>query len=391
MRVLHLFKTYHPDSMGGIEQTIFQLCEASRPWGVESSVLTLSRQPSAQPLQLANHQVHQARLDLNLASTGLSREVFGRFRQLAEEVDIVHYHFPWPLMDLLHFHTQHRKPTVLSYHSDIVRQRLLLQLYRPLMHRFLDSIDQIVTASPNYLATSDVLKRYRAKTEVIPYGLDQSDYDAVDPERLAHWQGRFPDGFFLFVGVMRYYKGLHILLEACKNTDYPVLIVGAGPMEKKLRRQAKRLKLNNVHFLGPLPDAEKNALLQACRVLVFPSHLRSEAFGISLLEGAMFGKSMISSEIGTGTTYINIHGETGLVVPPSDAMALRGAMQRLWHDREQAQRMGEAAAQRYRTLFTAEQMGKSFSEIYRRLLCAPQQAPFSPWGNASPRASGTAG
>ncbi|WP_285258705.1 glycosyltransferase family 4 protein [Halopseudomonas bauzanensis] len=372
MRVLHLFKTYQPDSMGGIEQTIFQLCEACKPWGVESSVLTLSRQPAAQPLRIANHQVHQAKLDVNLASTGLSREVFQHFRHLAQEADIVHYHFPWPLMDLLHFNARHGKPSVLSYHSDIVRQRFLLQLYRPLMHRFLGAMDQIVTASPNYLATSDILARYRHKTQVIPYGLDKTGYNNIDPPRLAHWQTQFPDGFFLFVGVMRYYKGLHILLDACKDTHYPVLIVGAGPMEKRLRRQADQLQLQNVHFVGPLPDAEKNALLQACRVLVFPSHLRSEAFGISLLEGAMFGKPMISSEIGTGTTYINIHGETGLVVPPSDAAALRGAMQHLWNDRLLSTRMGQAAAQRYQSLFTAERMGQSFSTIYQRLAGAPK-------------------
>lgn len=368
MRVLHLFKAYMPDSMGGIEQTIFQICEACEPWGVESSVLTLSQQPSAMPLQVGNHQVYQARLDLNLASTGLSREVFKRFKELAKKADIVHYHFPWPLMDLLHFHAAHNKPSVLSYHSDIVRQRLLLQFYRPLMHKFLSSVDQIVAASPNYLATSDVLKHYKHKTQVIPYGLNKAGYTDIDPKRLAHWQNQFPQGFFLFVGVMRYYKGLHILLDACENTDYPVVIVGAGPMESALRRQAERLKLHNVYFLGRLPDPEKNALLQLSRVMVFPSHLRSEAFGISLLEGAMFGKPMISSEIGTGTSYINVHQETGIVTPPSDTAALKEAMHTLWHDAGRAERLGKAAAERYQILFTAERMGVQFHNLYRKLL-----------------------
>lgn len=373
MRVLHLFKAYMPDSTGGIEHTIFQLCEACKPWGVESSVLTLSQHPSATPLQVGSHQVHQARQDLNLASTALSREVFKRFKELAQKADIVHYHFPWPLMDLLHFHASHGKPTVLSYHSDIVRQRLLLQLYRPLMHKFLSSVDQIVTASPNYLATSDVLRHYKHKTQVIPYGLNKAGYTDIDPERLVYWQNRFPQGFFLFVGVMRYYKGLHILLDACENTDYPVVIVGAGPLEDALRRQAERLKLNNVHFLGPLPDAEKSALLQLCRVMVFPSHLRSEAFGISLLEGAMFGKPMISSEIGTGTTYINIDGETGLVVPPSNPVALREAMHRLWKNPAMAQQFGNAAYDRYQELFTAVGMAKKFDDLYQRIATKNQQ------------------
>ena len=368
MRVLHLFKTYYPESMGGIEQVIFQLCQSCRAHGIEGEVLTLSANPLPERVQVGNHWVQRARLDLNLASTGFSRDALAQFRLRARHADLIHYHFPWPFMDLLHFAAGLRKPTLLTYHSDIVRQKMLLRLYRPLMHRFLSSVDAIVTASPNYLETSRVLARYRDKTQVVPYGLDRQSYPAASPDVLEGWRTRFPAGFFLFVGVMRYYKGLHILLEACQNSHYPVLIVGAGPLESALREQAQRLRLSNVHFLGALPDADKIALLQLSRALVFPSHLRSEAFGISLLEGAMFGKPMISSEIGTGTSYINNHGETGLVVPPGDAAALRQAMDRLWVDADMAARMGAAAQQRYEQLFTAARMGQRMAEVYQQVM-----------------------
>lgn len=368
MRVLHLFKTYYPESMGGIEQVIFQLCQSCRAHGIEGEVLTLSANPLPERVQVGSHWVQRARLDLNLASTGFSRDALAQFRLRARHADRIHYHFPWPFMDLLHFAAGLRKPTLLTYHSDIVRQKMLLRLYRPLMHRFLSSVDAIVTASPNYLETSRVLARYRDKTQVVPYGLDRQSYPAASPDVLEGWRTRFPAGFFLFVGVMRYYKGLHILLEACQNSHYPVLIVGAGPLESALRVQAQRLRLSNVHFLGALPDADKIALLQLSRALVFPSHLRSEAFGISLLEGAMFGKPMISSEIGTGTSYINNHGETGLVVPPGDAAALRQAMDRLWVDADMAARMGAAAQQRYEQLFTAARMGQRMAEVYQQVM-----------------------
>ncbi|TXH87641.1 MAG: glycosyltransferase [Pseudomonas sp.] len=368
MRVLHLFKTYYPESMGGIEQVIFQLCQSCRAHGIEGEVLTLSANPLPERVQVGSHWVQRARLDLNLASTGFSRDALAQFRLRARHADLIHYHFPWPFMDLLHFAAGLRKPTLLTYHSDIVRQKMLLRLYRPLMHRFLSSVDAIVTASPNYLETSRVLARYRDKTQVVPYGLDRQSYPAASPDVLEGWRTRFPAGFFLFVGVMRYYKGLHILLEACQNSHYPVLIVGAGPLESALREQAQRLRLSNVHFLGALPDADKIALLQLSRALVFPSHLRSEAFGISLLEGAMFGKPMISSEIGTGTSYINNHGETGLVVPPGDAAALRQAMDRLWVDADMAARMGAAAQQRYEQLFTAARMGQRMAEVYQQVM-----------------------
>jgi rhamnosyl/mannosyltransferase len=167
---------------------------------------------------------------------------------------------------------------------------------------------------------------------------------------------------------MRYYKGLHILLDAMQGLNYPVVIVGAGPLEAELHAQAKALGLQNLHFLGRLGDEDKVALLELSYAVVFPSHLRSEAFGISLLEGAMYGKPMISSEIGTGTSYINIHNETGLVVPPSNPQAFREAMRTLWENPTRAAEMGAKAEARYRQLFTADEMGRKWTALYEELL-----------------------
>lgn len=372
MRVLHFFKTYLPDSVGGIEQVIFQLCESGARHGIESQVLTLSANPSPAVIQLGQHEVHRAKLDVQFASTGFSYSVLKQFREMAAEADVVNYHFPWPFMDLVHFFSGMNKPCVVTYHSDIIRQKHLLKLYQPLMNRFLASADRIVAASPNYLHTSDVLQSFPEKTRVIPYGLNKSGYPKPDTERMARWRERLGERlgerFFLFVGVMRYYKGLHILLDALKDVDYPVVIVGAGPLENELHAQAATLGLRNLHFLGRLDDEDKVALLQLSYAIVFPSHLRSEAFGISLLEGAMYGKPMISSEIGTGTSFINIHEETGLVVPPSHPQAFREAMRTLWENPVRAAEMGVKAEARYQQLFTADEMGRKWTELYQELL-----------------------
>ncbi|MEN2395007.1 glycosyltransferase family 4 protein [Pseudomonas halotolerans] len=368
MRVLHFYKTYLPDSMGGIEQVIFQLCDSSDRLGISNTVLTLSNDPAPAPIGIRQHTVHQARMDFQLASTGFSYSVFKKFRELAAEADVINYHFPWPFMDLVHFCSAVKKPYVVTYHSDIIRQRLLLKLYRPLMRRFLNGADRIVVASPNYVHTSEVLKEYRNKTQVITYGLNKASYPQPEAERIAQWKAKLGERFFLFVGVMRYYKGLHILLDALKGVDYPVVIVGAGPLEKELHAQAQALGLRNLHFLGRLGDEDKVTLLELSYAIVFPSHLRSEAFGISLLEGAMFGKPMISSEIGTGTSYINIHNETGLVVPPSNPDAFREAMRTLWDNPILAKEMGGRAEDRYRQLFTSEEMGRKWVQLYEALL-----------------------
>lgn len=368
MRILHFFKTYMPDSWGGTQSFIYHLAEGTAQQGHSVDVLFLSRSQPARPQPLGNHTIHPVRLTFELASTGFSIAAFKEFSALARQADIIHYHFPWPFMDVVHFMTRTSTPSVVTYHSDVVRQRYALKLYRPLKRRFLGAVDRIVATSPNYLATSPVLQEFARKTTVIPIGIDQALYPIPSDAALDQWRSRIGSRFFLFVGMLRYYKGLHILLDAAKETDATIVIVGAGPIEQQLREQARHLNLTNVLFLGQLPEEDKVALLTLCLAVVFPSHLRSEAFGISLLEGAMFGKPLISSEIGTGTTYVNIDGETGLVIPPSDPHALRRAMTYLIEHPAEAKRMGQNARVRYDSLFTSDTMVTKYLNLYEELL-----------------------
>ena len=367
MRVLHFFKTYWPDTFGGIERSIHAIAKGTEKYGVQSDVLSLSKSPETNTLAFDGHMAYKAKLDFELASTGFSRDVFRHFRELSKEADIIHFHFPWPLMDIVNLATRHGKPTIATYHSDIVKQRTLLKLYQPLMFRFLGGMDRIVATSPNYLRSSEILRAFNSKTSVIPLGLSEGDYPVAAEETKARWRSRLPKRFFLFIGVLRYYKGVHVLLEAARQTGFEVVLIGNGPVEDDLKRTVRQHNLANVHFLGALPDEDKVAILDLSLGLVFPSHLRSEAFGLSLVEAAMRGKPMISCEIGTGTSFVNLDGETGLVIRPNDADALSQAMARLWNDHQMALSYGANARRRYETNFTAEQMAQSYAELYREV------------------------
>lgn len=368
MKILHFYKTYYPDSFGGVQQVIYQLAEGTAKRGVKSEVLYLSQSEERYALPMGEHIIHSSRLNFELASTGFSWEVIFRFRQLAKQADIIHYHFPWPFMDVVHFLSGVKKPVVVSYHSDIIKQKYLLQFYKPLMHFFLRKADAIIAASPAYIEHSSVLRRYKNKTHVITYGLDESSYPIPNDNILQSWHRKLPKKFFLFVGALRYYKGLHFLLQAAKRTGFPVVIVGADGVEQELRQQAHDLGLNNVVFTGALPDTDKVALLQLCTAFVFPSYLTSEAFGISLLEAAMYGKPMISCEIGTGTTYINIDNVTGLVVPPADPDALAFAMERLWGSSALCENLGKVARMRFEEHFTSQKMANNYFDLYNSIL-----------------------
>jgi rhamnosyl/mannosyltransferase len=262
---------------------------------------------------------------------------------------------------------------VVTYHSDIYKQRLLKIFYGPVLHAFLNRVDCIAATSGNYLDTSADLARHRGRCRVIPIGLDEASYARTTPENEAAWQERLGKDYFLFIGILRYYKGLDVLLQAARGAAYQVVIAGTGPLAEKLRNKAVELGLDNVRFVGYVADQDKSVLLRLARALVLPSLFRSEAFGVSLLEGAMFGLPLVSTDLGTGTSYVNQAGETGLVVPPGDVQALRRAMDRLYHNPELCEAMGKAARSRFESMFTADRMGEHYYRLYRELVPAQME------------------
>lgn len=372
MRVLHVYKSYYPDSVGGIEQVIAQLGMGLAALGHENRVFTLSADPEPAVLDRPEGQVHRSRLTAEVASNPVSLSALPEFRRQIRWADIVHYQFPWPFADLLHLLGSGGKPSVVTYQSDVVRQKLLLRAYAPLMNHFLGSAGMVVATSPQYRDSSPVLARLKSKVRVIPNGVDESSYPRPRPERVAHWRAQVGEGFFLFVGVLRYYKGLDTLLLAAEGLRGQVVIAGSGPEAGALQEFAAARRLDNVRFLGAVGDEDKMCLLQLARGFVFPSDMRSEAFGMSLLEAAMSARPMITCEIGTGTSYVNLDGVTGLTVPPREPGALREAMHMLLDEPYRALEMGAAARLRFEKLFTAQAMAKAYDQAYRDVVAAGQ-------------------
>ena len=258
----------------------------------------------------------------------------------------------------------------MTYHSDVVRQKMLGLMYRPLMMRMLKSMSAIVATSPSYARTSEILTQptIRSRVRVIPLGISENHYPAGSADALMR-QWRLDDGrpFFLFIGVLRYYKGLHYLIEAAAEVDARIVIAGSGPEDMALRRLAEERGTRNVCFVGQVSDEEKVALLKGCLALVLPSHLRSEAFGMVLVEASIYGKPLISCDIGTGTSFVNEGGKTGVVVPPQSPRALTDAMNLILRDPDLAASMGEAARARYLQFFSVEALGRAYAALYREV------------------------
>lgn len=368
MKVLHFYRTYFPDTQGGLEEVIRQICLNTISLGVESRVLTVSNNPSVTAIKNEEAEIYQVQKQFEIASCTVGLGALKKYAELAKWADVIHLHYPWPFSDMVRLIKPNTKPSVLTYHSDIVRQSILKKLYRPLERRYLSSIDAIVTTSPQYIKQSTSLESYTHKTQTIPLGINRSSYPVLSDNQLSKARNQYGSDFLLFVGVLRYYKGLTFLLDAMANSNSKLLIAGDGPEAKKLKRQAGRLKLKNVEFLGYVSDQDKVALYQLCLAVVLPSHLRSEAFGVTLLEAAMFARPMISTEIGTGTSFVNIHLETGLVVKAGCKDSLKKAIKEIADDKDKSEAMGVCAKERFEKLFTGQLMGKSYYDLYCRIL-----------------------
>ncbi|HYG44144.1 MAG TPA: glycosyltransferase [Bordetella sp.] len=367
MRVTHIFKTFAPDTYGGIEHVVHTLASHTALLGVQNKVVVLTPgKPRREALE--HYELVRYKRDLNLASTGFSLGLFRHFRRELADTDLLHLHFPWPFADLCYLAQGAGIPAVVTYHSDVVNQVRLNKLYAPLRDRMLARVIRIVVTAPGMIESSPVLHRWRDKIDMIPLGIERLVSAPSDEARAREFHERFGPRFFLFLGVLRYYKGLHTLLDALKGRDYPVVLAGDGPELSTLRLKAQQLGLHNVHFLGAVSEDDKRVLLKAAYGFVFPSHLRSEAFGLALVEAAQQGTPMISCEIGTGTSFVNAHGETGLVVAPEQPRALGAALDRFWNEPEQVRQWGQHAYRRYETRFTAARMAGSYLECYERVL-----------------------
>jgi len=366
MHILHIYKDY-PPVPGGIEGHLRDLAEGLAARGHRITVLVTSTDRRT----WIEHPVPRltimraARL-AHVASTPLSPALVNIARCL--RADIVHLQFPYPPGDLAALAVRGRPPLIISYQSDIVRQKTLLRIYRPLLEFTLRHATRIIASSPGYIASSPFLRRYAARCEVIPIGIDINRFTPGAPHQASGTPPRL-----LFVGRLRYYKGLHILLDAMRQVPGVELwIAGSGPERARLEAQVATTGLRErVQFRGDIAEADLPALYRQADIFVLPSHLRAEAYGIVLVEALASGLPCISTALGTGTDFVNLHEQTGLVVAPGDAVALAAAIKRLSSDAALRARYGAAGRKRAERLFARDRMLDEIEQVYEDIVNHP--------------------
>ena len=379
MNILHIYKDYYP-ILGGIENHVRVLAEAGAARGHAVSVLVTSRDRRTRREELNGVQVIKTARWVNVSSAPIIPAMFREARKLGRTADIIHLHFPYPPGEMARLFSGSRAKTIMTYHSDIVRQKLLRVVYQPFLWRVLRRADRIIATSGRYIDTSPYLSQFKSKCSIIPLGADVTQFAQVKPRIVTDLRsnlqlygstsGETPRFVLLSVGRLRYYKGLDDLIRALQqipNAKY--VIVGDGPMADEWECLARSVGVaDRVFFAGAVGDAELPYYYAACDLFVLPANARAEAFGTVIVEALAAGKPVISTEVGTGTSWVNVHGQTGLVVPPHDPPALAEAINQLLSDERRREQMGRAALTRAYEEFTVERMIDRVYAEYDRLL-----------------------
>lgn len=375
MRVTMLNK-YYPPHLGGIEFHMRDLAEKLASSGAaEVSALVANEGPGDIRETIAGVEVTRLSRLVEYASTPVAPGMARSLRGLAASAtppDVLHLHFPYPWGEVSWLWARPRIPTVMTYHSDIVRQKAALAAYRPFLERVLDGVDLIIASSPNMVGHSEFLAPRKRKCRIIPFGIHTERY-AETPEiraRAAQLRERHGERkVVLFVGRLVYYKGIDVLMRAMQGIDADLVVIGRGPLETEMREftQAHGMA-ERVYFEPPVDEADLAAWYHAADVFCLPSVARSEAFGLVQLEAHASGLPVVSTDLTTGVPFVNEHGVSGLVVPPSDAEALASALKELLGDDELRARLGRQAKERALDRFTIDRMAADTLEVYREAI-----------------------
>lgn len=353
MRILEIGK-YYPPHRGGMETTLEAICRGLVERGHEVRAVVAAEDDTTR------REVLDGVVLTRLANWGELRSVPvlpAFFSVLRQELrhhppDVIHLHLPHPLGMLGVRWLARGRPLLVTYHSDIVRQRWLGRLIAMDRQAVLRAARKIHVSSEALLAESRDLHRHRSRCQVIPFGVDVEYFAQRDPHRHQLWRERVGDDFALFVGRLVYYKGLDVLLEALRETTIPLVVVGEGPRRVEWETLARVMGLaDQVHFVGEVGPESLRALYQAARLFVLPSQERSETFGLVQLEAMAAGCPMVVCCASGGVASVHEGDRTAQLVPPHDMMALREAVVALWEDEARRRELAAAALDRVRAFY----------------------------------------
>lgn len=378
MKILQLGKFY--PIRGGVEKVMRDLTEGLSGRGVPCDMLC-AKLPSA-PVDAKDkgketeaEGITTIRLNgrgkiicvparAKVAGTMISTAMVSYLKGHCGEYDIIHIHHPDPMAALALWRSGYKGRVIVHWHSDIVSQRVLFLMYKPLQDWLLRRAERIVGTTPVYVKESPHLKNSQDKCTYVPIAIHPVPRN---PKIVTRMRRSFLAKYnILSVGRLVPYKGFQYLIEAmtCLPDNYELQIVGEGPLRPELEKKILEYHMEHrVSLPGYLPEGEEfDALFHACDVFVLPSVMKTEAFGIVQIEAMSCGKPVVATKIpGSGVSWVNKHGVSGLNVPPRSPEALARAIVEVVN---RSDVYSEGALSLFNERYTFERMIDKILKIY---------------------------
>ena len=372
LRVCHLGK-YYPPAPGGIETHVRTLALAQAEQGASVSVLCVNHEPGP---TIVEHDgpVEVTRFGRKAAAAKIDvcPEMIEGLRRV--EADILHMQVPNPTMILALLMARPQIPLVVTYQSDVIRQKLRAALFRPIERLVYRNVKSIFSTSPDYPGGSSFLKAYADRLTILPNGIDLQPYLEPSAEHLAEAErirGAYHGPIWLGCGRQVYYKGFLNAIRALTRVTGTLLLIGDGPDQPALRAEAANLGLSDrVIFIGNLPHyLDLIPYYLAADAFWFPSNARSEAFGLVQVEAMACGCPVINAAIPhSGVAWVSPHEESGLTVAVDDPFALADAANRLMTEPGLRGRLSASARERAIREFDHRVMASRSLAIYEEVL-----------------------
>jgi rhamnosyl/mannosyltransferase len=277
-----------------------------------------------------------------------------------KEYDIIHLHGPTPFLSDLMFITNGELPIVYTHHAEIsYLSDKLSSIYRN-FHRILSKKARVI------IVHSYDYARLFNKGNVIVVRMPclfkpSNSFNLKEKENAENFT-------VLYVGQLRPFKGVDLLIKAAsliRNVNF--VIAGEGYLKTKLMNMAKELK--NVKFTGAISDDELKNLYKKAHVICLPSINTTEAYGLVLIEGALYGCVPLAPNlIGVRENISQLRGllfETNSLASLVKKIRVLANNRRLWINL--AERSQKAAVS-YVNIYTPDYYVNKHEEVFRECL-----------------------
>lgn len=372
--ILHLGK-FSNERVGGIETVVDTLLtRLSLDFKLFNLVASSSFKNKI--VEQAGYIEYNAALAGMFARTPLCPSMPYQIRKLYQryQFSIVHLHLPNPMAHLASEILPDSVKRIISWHSDVIRQKKLLPLYQPLVNRLLKQASALIVSTPYLAEHSKQIKAARERNIIhtIPYGVD-FDYFLINKyqEKIDQIKHQYSQRFLVFaLGRHVYYKGFCYLIEAMQQLPKNIILLlgGEGALTQKLKQQVKTLQLEHqVNFLGEIAKQHVPAYYHACDVFCLPSIDQSEAFGIAQLEAMACAKPVICCDVTHAASNLNQDAVTGFVVSPRCPIALANAIYKLYEEPLLRGTLGRSAYHYAKENFTTQKMVAQMKNLYQEI------------------------